>query len=301
MVALDAVSHSDELTSSVVSKVNYQNRCCESYSWQLVWCHERCHKRECDERRAAIKEAAREAGGMLVCIKKANKFAMWLAEAQRQPFVLLTDWREVKPCTEAIADVRPQGRTGPSLTVVLAEEPRQFERASAWAQGFPPHVDPVHVCQDLGPPRAFIAKLANSLRSRAATTALRSSATPWGAEQCPGETALQSSATPWVPNSVPERRFLPLKALARYENEPDEHGCGTGLMRAAQHQLWKTTPLHQARKLEAPTIATAFMAVGADTRASLVAQVLSPVYASGHTPVQIEQLLREAMPDHYDD
>merc|ERR1719282_637821 len=94
-------------------------------------------------------------------MKKASKFAAWLSEAQRPPFVLLTDWREVKPCTEAAALQSPQNR--PAFTVVLAEGPRQFERASAWAQGFSLNTDPVHVCRDIGLPKAFFSVLVRRL------------------------------------------------------------------------------------------------------------------------------------------
>jgi len=297
MIGLDTFPHSDEPICTLASKPGLsQGVGSESFWWHLVWCHERCHKRESDALRMAVKEAAREAGGMLVCIKKANKFAMWLAETQRQrPFVLLTDWREVKPCTEAVTQLRPQGCMGPALTVVLAEESRQFERASTWAQGFLPHSARVQVCQDIGPPKAFVSMLANRLRGGSAPAAPQGR---WAAPACP--------STAWcglVPNSVPETRFTALpankminSAFVHRGDEPDKASCGMdmpphcggALTRAPQLQLWKASDgCHHGA-----------FATGA---VSPVAQVLSPVYASGHSPSQIEQLLREAMPDHYDD
>jgi hypothetical protein len=65
-------------------------------SWNIVWCSERCYKAENDERRARLSELAQTAGATLVLLKKAHKFAAWLAKAQRPPYILLTDWREAK-------------------------------------------------------------------------------------------------------------------------------------------------------------------------------------------------------------
>jgi len=132
--------------------------------WRLVWCHERCHKQESEARRRLLSEAAREAGAHLMCHKKASTFAMWLAHTQRAPFVLLTDWREVKPCMEAVAQQPPHNQ--PALTVVLAELPRQFDRASAWAQDhWLNYASPVCVCKDLGHPKVFFAQLVHKFLS----------------------------------------------------------------------------------------------------------------------------------------
>merc|ERR1719284_57455 len=91
-------------------------------SWQLIWCHERCHKHDCDGKRAIIVNAAEESQASPVCLKKAAKYAAWLEQAQRPPYALLTDWREVKPCLDA-AKLHPP-RNHPVFTVILCELPK---------------------------------------------------------------------------------------------------------------------------------------------------------------------------------
>lgn len=125
--------------------------------WRLVWCHERCLKQECDVRRQAVSMAAREAGALLICMKKASKFAAWLASKQRPPLVLLTDWREAKPCLQAASEQPLQNQ--PAITLVLCDVPAQFERAQAWAHSGPAGSEKVRVIRDVGLPRELLAEL----------------------------------------------------------------------------------------------------------------------------------------------
>lgn len=129
--------------------------------WRLVWCHERCLKSECDVRRQAVSMAAREAGALLICMKKASKFAAWLGQKQRPPLVLLTDWREVKPCLQAASEQPPRNR--PALVLVLCDVPAQYERAKAWARTCPPGTEKVRVIKDIGLPRDLLAGLLSEL------------------------------------------------------------------------------------------------------------------------------------------
>lgn len=127
-------------------------------TWRLVWCHERCHKPENEGLRALLGDAARSAGAALVCFKKASKFAVWLWSAQRPPYILLTDWRELKPCINTAKQVHISNQ--PTFTVVFCQEARLHERASAWAKSLPPRADPVHVCKDLTFLKTFLADVA---------------------------------------------------------------------------------------------------------------------------------------------
>jgi hypothetical protein len=134
-------------------------------SWHLIWCHERCHKHDCDEKRAVIVNAAEESQASLLCLKKAGKYAAWLEQAQRPPYALLTDWREVKPCLQAANLHSP--RNQPVFTVILCELPKHYERASAWAQALPARNDPVHICRDIRLLKGLLRELAGAaLRSR---------------------------------------------------------------------------------------------------------------------------------------
>jgi len=124
--------------------------------WRVVWCHERCHKPDNEGQRAQLKEVTGTAGASLVCLKKASKYADWLRKGQRPAYILLTDWREVKPCLGFASKIAVSNQ--PTFTVVLCEEQRHFERAHAWAEALPRRADPVHVCKDLNFLKAFLNK-----------------------------------------------------------------------------------------------------------------------------------------------
>mmetsp|Transcript_80700 Transcript_80700/g.261571 ORF Transcript_80700/g.261571 Transcript_80700/m.261571 type:complete len:308 (-) Transcript_80700:174-1097(-) len=101
-------------------------------SWFLLWCDERCHKQENEPTRRAFAESMRECSGTFLCRRKALKYAAWLSHTHHPPYVLLTSWREVKPCLEALQEQGGQPR--PFLTVVLTESRRVYEKACIWAE-----------------------------------------------------------------------------------------------------------------------------------------------------------------------
>jgi hypothetical protein len=118
-------------------------------SWNIVWCSERCYKAENDERRARLSELAQTAGATLVLLKKAHKFAAWLAKAQRPPYILLTDWREAKPSLQVAAQEPVHNQ--PVFSLVLCDdEEKAYERAKQWMEELPPRADPVHVIREGG-------------------------------------------------------------------------------------------------------------------------------------------------------
>lgn len=119
--------------------------------WRLIWCHERCHKGECELLRNTVNEAAAQAGARLIALKKASKFAMWLGRTRRPPFILLTDWREAKPCMRIITQVHPE--PWPAAVIVLCSLQQQVGRAAVWARDQPL---PVRVCVDTGCPQVFV-------------------------------------------------------------------------------------------------------------------------------------------------
>mmetsp|Transcript_55967 Transcript_55967/g.157711 ORF Transcript_55967/g.157711 Transcript_55967/m.157711 type:complete len:339 (+) Transcript_55967:56-1072(+) len=267
--------------------------------WRLVWCHERCHKQECEPRRKFIGEQAGEAGADMVCLKKAGKFAMWLAQAQRPSFALLTDWREVKPCLQTAAAHRPQNR--PAFTIILAELPRHHERASAWAQGLSPRADPVHICQDVGALKMFLADQGSRL--------LSSSALHSQIQLLPQQVHQKVTCTAHYGHVLADREagaaaghggptlLVPLVRGAAPQ------WCGEVQVQAGR----ATVAMLPARAVQAATCVAAAEGAQRAQEAwsrkladSPVAQVLSPVCGS-QSPVQLAQLLRDAMPDHYDD
>jgi len=114
-----------------------------------VWCSERCYKAENDERRERLTELAQSAGATLILLKKAHKFAAWLAKAQRPPYILLTDWREAKPSLQVAAQEPVHNQPVFSL-VVCDDEEKAYERAKQWMDELPPRADPVHVVKEGG-------------------------------------------------------------------------------------------------------------------------------------------------------
>jgi len=137
-------------------------------TWRILWCHERCHKPDNEGRRAQLNEVTRTAGASLVCLKKASKYGDWLRKGQRPPYILLTDWREVKPCLGIASQVMLSNQ--PTFTVVLCEEQSHFDRAHAWAGALPRRADPVHVCKDLNFLKAFLNKYSARMASGGPTS-----------------------------------------------------------------------------------------------------------------------------------
>jgi len=125
--------------------------------WRLVWCHERIHKQgqiEID-RRNGVEDAAAGVGAELLCLKKAKQFEHGSCRPGTMPYILLTDWREVKPCMEIMQGHKPQKR--PVFIVVICEVNRQYARATRWVQNLSKDTTgPVYICQHMGSPHTLV-------------------------------------------------------------------------------------------------------------------------------------------------
>jgi len=127
-------------------------------SWRAVWCHERCFRPECKTARNEFAMVVRNACGSLLCFKKSQQFVLWLAMKQMTSYFLLTDWREAKPCINALqeADVT----YWPFRIIVLCDTAKQFEKASHWAeQNSQVHMHDIHVCNSAEPLPCLFAAL----------------------------------------------------------------------------------------------------------------------------------------------
>lgn len=113
--------------------------------WRIVWCHERCHKQENQARCQSLRGSVNETGALLVCLKKAVQFALWVRRSPRPPFVLVTDWREAQPCMQCLGTSPEVSK--PFLAVVLCESQRQYSKASDWARSLTAEVGPVCICE----------------------------------------------------------------------------------------------------------------------------------------------------------
>jgi hypothetical protein len=117
-----------------MANLNLKGGTIEKARWYLLWVHERCQKPESATFCAALQREVHAKGGRICFMKKAQKFAQWLHPSVPDacPYVLLTDWREVKPCFEAVsADPTLQS---PVATIVLVPDGRSALRANAWCK-----------------------------------------------------------------------------------------------------------------------------------------------------------------------
>mmetsp|Transcript_123564 Transcript_123564/g.395247 ORF Transcript_123564/g.395247 Transcript_123564/m.395247 type:complete len:251 (+) Transcript_123564:130-882(+) len=115
--------------------------------WAVAWCFERCYKSDNDEYRSLLADAVRGGRGQLKCLKKARHFAHWMEqqEARACPYALLVDWREAKPCCDALVEMKVGHK--PSLIVVTCDSAIQAARAQAWARRLAGGAGRVEVCQ----------------------------------------------------------------------------------------------------------------------------------------------------------
>jgi len=269
-------------------------------SWQLIWCHERCHKQDCDEKKAVITNAAEESQASLLCLKKAAKYAAWLEQAQRPPYALLTDWREVKPCLQAAALHPP--RNQPVFTVILCELPKHYERASAWAQALPTRHDPVRICRDSGLLKGLLQELAGQLL---VGTALRSRL---GMLQGPpGQ--FNRVARPFSLDAATQATGYGIAAwTADAEDDMDKE---FEAIRKQRDSMW-LHPVQPVSCLMPPWGATARSPLVAPTIGGveqcgyMVQSVAAPQSLLSHVDQAedsqlLEAMLMRAMPDHYDD
>mmetsp|Transcript_1277 Transcript_1277/g.3305 ORF Transcript_1277/g.3305 Transcript_1277/m.3305 type:complete len:341 (+) Transcript_1277:68-1090(+) len=266
-----------------------------SASWQLIWCHERCHKKECETRKNIFIKDAEEYKASLLCLKKAAKYAAWLEQAPRSPYALLTDWREVKPCLEAAALHPP--RNQPAFTVILCDIPKHYERASAWAQSLPARHDPVRVCRDMGLLKGLLQELAGQLlRSRTAMLRgppgqFNSVAKPfpmYGATQATGY-----GIAPWTADADDDRD----KEFEAIRKQRDSMWLRPAQTVPCLMSAWGAT-------VSSPLVAHTM--VGVEQCGYVVQCVAAPQSPLPHAdqaegPQLLEAMLVNAMPDHYDD
>jgi len=128
-------------------------------SWKVVWCHERCHKLDCQTQSDGLQIVAQTLGGSVFYLKKAGGFAIWLSRELRHPYIVVTNWREAKPCISVIMQQNPMNH--PSLVVVVCENQKQFSKASLWASEQVTCL--VHVCTVFEPIHTFFAALAEQI------------------------------------------------------------------------------------------------------------------------------------------
>jgi len=134
-------------------------------SWKVVWCNARCFKPDSKTQRQSMAMAARDAGGSLFCLRNAGLFEKWLAATKQSDYVLLTGWREVKPCIATLmeCDVTEQ----PFKIILQCDTPKELYKARTWVQQYSTlrahHMPDVHVCSSLEPFPSFFAELVQQI------------------------------------------------------------------------------------------------------------------------------------------
>lgn len=241
----------------------------ETVWWQLCWCHEHCHKQANAATRCSLGHAAQVAGALFTCKRKASRFIEW-TDKGALPYILLTDWREVKQCVDSISLTCQQDR--PVFTVVMTEEKKQYDRALRWVECLPHRPDPVYVCRTFDSPKIFVDGLLAQLQH------LLANEDPFGAASRP-QAALHPQV-PWLSlkavRTSPQSRksmLLPYARLQRQEYGSPKAPEGKALLLALQ-----------ATQLSLP-VATCMM------------EIWGPCCSRG----EMERALQEAMPDSYEE
>eukprot|EP00434_Breviolum_minutum_P044238 symbB.v1.2.039493.t1/scaffold6603.1/size28196/2 len=92
---------------------SFSSKKLSSLRWHAVWCHERCHKTDAATLRAQLQLVISRYNGELICQKTAGKFKLWLDQERDEGgkgateesfYILLSDWRQLKPCMDILQD-----------------------------------------------------------------------------------------------------------------------------------------------------------------------------------------------------
>jgi hypothetical protein len=228
-----------------------------------VCCFERFNKQSQVEnhRRLAFEEASAVLGAQLTSLRKAMQFEDWSRRPGTMPYILLTDWREAKPCMEILA--RRNLQTQPVFTVVICSARGQYGRASRWAESrSEDSTTPVYICQHLECPHSLVygllAQMKHHLNKNSMPTLLSLS--------------LDKNAWPQL-ESCDSSNQGDVHSMRQEEENSSEDAMGLGV-----HKPIK--PAWQSQE---------------------VGQVMQTCWEKCESPVHMEQLLRDAMPVAYDD
>mmetsp|Transcript_14530 Transcript_14530/g.25669 ORF Transcript_14530/g.25669 Transcript_14530/m.25669 type:complete len:381 (+) Transcript_14530:129-1271(+) len=239
---------------------------------RVVWCHEHCHKSHNDVWRKTLWRTCREHEASLVCHKKAAKFEAWLSCAKQPDYILVTDWREAKPCMEVISKGFKYAQM-----IVYCEAENTFRKATEWVKNLPPLAGPVCVVNGMEEVNAYLLEsFAKEL-----TTEAEVCLTPSTISECEGE---------------PQANGLDTETTDQSEDEAMWSPSGVSFAPKAD-QVWvpcvpMLVPLIQ---VVAPVVAPV-----AAPAVNPIANVLGPVLST-YSAQDLSQALAEAMPDCYAD
>jgi len=114
--------------------------------WTVVWCEEGSLSQENQTLRDWLVCQAHEHGAEFLCLRKAHHFEKW-SSITTKPYVLFTDWREVKHCIATATGRGLEGR--PMFTSVFCLDETQRLRAKRWSVSLAERHDPIYIHGDL--------------------------------------------------------------------------------------------------------------------------------------------------------
>jgi len=182
--------------------------------WDLLWCCKYCHKDEAHSHRAKINAIIEKVGGRLVCLKKAARLQQRRTNHNKLS-VLLTDWREAKPCMENLLLSQAEH---PHLTVVYTASDKQFKVASLWASTlqFQGMRQKVHIVPASGDVRELIETVVNLFQSSGLAGVVSTATKPLTQSEIHQQACAARSGSPKL---APEPITLPDRPLTTAWNE----------------------------------------------------------------------------------
>jgi len=124
--------------------------------WTVVWCAEGSLTPERHTLRDWLVCQAHEHGAEFLCLRKACHFERW-SSLTTKPYVLFSDWREVKHCVATVTGRGLEGR--PMFTSVFCVDATQQTRAKRWSVSLAERQDPIHIHGDLSSSQSTVATL----------------------------------------------------------------------------------------------------------------------------------------------
>jgi len=110
--------------------------------WYAVWCHERSHKSDTSPLRSQLQSVLGRHNAELVCQKTSCKFKLWLEGEQDGFYLLISDWRQLKPCMDIFAEADVPR---PAAVILLCEQAKIYSKATAWNDSRPKMPFPVYM------------------------------------------------------------------------------------------------------------------------------------------------------------
>jgi len=241
----------------------------EKKTWTVVWCDDRCRREVFQAQRAQISHHATKHGAKPCLKKKASQFAEWVPRV-KTPYALLTTWRELKPCIDAVTcDAKPM------FIVVFCVDEAQMAKASRWARRTQRGGAPIFVLGDVsdqeGHVSYLISQAAQTLHSqglgkdkymRTAYTSLRETQTQ------------QQHRQQQDLNLNTQRKQGPTME----HEQPDLHRHGDGLINKTHVQPMSELVLMDPVKTH-----------------------MMQIWATFPSPVKVSDALKAAVPDVYED